>query len=133
MASGILNIVTEQELVAKAVAPRVTEEQIKEQIEFAAFTDGYDVLADARHKLVDGYGNNVPLSTGHLNHGLHCLTICIITLKNGFTVIGTSAPASPENFSQEIGQKLAYQNAFKKLWPLFGFALKQHLYEESVK
>lgn len=124
--------VTEPELKAHAVAPRVTVEQIEDAIEFVAFTDGYDLIADACHKLVDGKGNPVPLSTGHLNHGLHCMTICIITLKNGFTVLGVSAPASPTNFSAEIGQRLAYQDAFNKLWPLFGFALKQQLFEQTA-
>jgi hypothetical protein len=125
--------VTEMELKAHAVAPRVTPEQIKENIEFVAYTDGYDLIADACHRLVDGDDKPVSLSTGHLNHGLHCLTICVITLKNGFTVVGTSAPASPTNFSAEIGQRLAYQDAFNKLWPLFGFELKQRLYQENAE
>lgn len=30
--------------------------------------------------------------------GAHVFTVCVLTLKNGFIVLGESAPASPENF-----------------------------------
>ena len=56
-----------------------------------------------------------------------CLTICLLTLKNGFTVTGESACASPENFDTEIGQKIAKANAREKIWPLLGFRLKDQL------
>lgn len=56
------------------------------------------------------------------------LTICIITLQNGFTVTGESACADPAMFNAEIGQRIAQDNAEKKIWPLMGYALKQELY-----
>lgn len=56
------------------------------------------------------------------------LTICCLTLKNGFTVTGESACASPENFDPEIGQMIARQNAEAKLWPLLGFRLRDQLH-----
>lgn len=55
------------------------------------------------------------------------LTVCCLTLKNGFTVTGESAAASPENFDREIGQKIARQNARDKIWALEGYRLKQQL------
>jgi hypothetical protein len=55
------------------------------------------------------------------------LTICIITMKNGFTLVGKSAPASPENFDQEKGNRFAYEDAIKQLWPLEGYALREKL------
>jgi len=55
------------------------------------------------------------------------LTVCCLTLKNGFTVTGESACASPENFDAEIGRKVAHSNAREKLWPLLGFRLKDQL------
>lgn len=60
------------------------------------------------------------------------LTICVIELNNGFTVLGQSACADPANFSVDIGMDLAYADAFKKLWPLFGFLLAEmrHLNKE---
>lgn len=56
-----------------------------------------------------------------------CLTVCALTLRNGFTVTGESACASPENFNAEIGQKVAKANAREKLWPLLGFRLRDQL------
>ena len=47
------------------------------------------------------------------------LTVCCIHLRNGFTVTGESAPQS-QNFDDELGQKIAYQNARNKIWPLEG-------------
>lgn len=57
------------------------------------------------------------------------LTICLLVLRNGFTVIGKSAPASPENFNVELGQKFAYEDAPRQLWPLMGYALRDRLRE----
>lgn len=56
------------------------------------------------------------------------LTVCCMTLKNGFTVTGESACVSPENFDKEIGEKIAYTNAREKIWALEGYLLKQELY-----
>ena len=61
-----------------------------------------------------------------------CLTICCLTLENGFTVTGESACASPENFNAEIGKKIARQNAREKIWALEGYLLKQSLYVASL-
>ena len=55
------------------------------------------------------------------------LTVCALTLRNGFTVTGESAAASPANFDKEIGQKIAYGNARDKIWPLEGYVLRNKL------
>lgn len=55
------------------------------------------------------------------------LTVCCLTLKNGFTVTGESACASPENFNAEIGRKIARENARNKIWALEGYLLKERL------
>jgi len=57
-----------------------------------------------------------------------CLTVCCLTLENGFTVTGESACASPENFNSEIGEKIAFNNAREKIWMLEGYLLKQMLF-----
>ena len=54
-------------------------------------------------------------------------TVCLLTLKNGYTVTGESACASPENFDEEVGRAVAYKDARNKLWPLLGFLLKDKL------
>ena len=55
------------------------------------------------------------------------LTVCCLTLRNGFTVTGESACASPENFDTELGRKIARQNAREKIWALEGYALRERL------
>lgn len=55
------------------------------------------------------------------------LTICVLTLRNGFTVTGESAAASPANFDEVIGQKIARENARAKIWALEGYALRERI------
>nr|WP_260566597.1 Gp49 family protein [Pseudomonas aeruginosa] len=58
---------------------------------------------------------------------LGLLTFCVLVLKNGFTVTGESACASPANFDAEIGRKISRQNAVSKIWPLMGYELRSRL------
>lgn len=58
---------------------------------------------------------------------LHLLTFCVLVLRNGFTVTGESACASPENFDAELGRKIARRNAEAKIWPLMGYVLREKL------
>lgn len=55
------------------------------------------------------------------------LTVCALTLRNGFTVTGESAAASPENFDPEIGRRIARDNARQKIWALEGYLLRERL------
>ena len=55
------------------------------------------------------------------------LTVCCLTLQNGFTVTGESACVSPENFDAEIGRTIARNNARDKIWALEGYLLKSKL------
>jgi hypothetical protein len=59
------------------------------------------------------------------------LTICVVTLQNGFTVTGESACASPENFNEELDQNIARINAKEKIRALEGYLLKEKLYQEK--
>lgn len=51
------------------------------------------------------------------------VTICSITMVNGFSVRGESACVDKRNFNQEIGNELAYKDAFGKLWAFEGYLL----------
>lgn len=55
---------------------------------------------------------------------IHPVTICCLTLRSGFKVIGKSAVLDPEKFNAEIGQKVAYEDAFNQLWELEGYHQK---------
>lgn len=115
----------EQEIQAKGkTAPRVTPDHINTVIaseHYFTAAQGYEKsAADNFHD--DPY----PLATPG---ALHLLTFCVLVLKNGFTVTGESACASPENFDAEIGMQIARDNAVQKIWVLEGYLLKQSLFE----
>lgn len=60
-----------------------------------------------------------------------CLTVCAMTLRNGFNTVGHSACADPTNFDDEIGKKLAREDARKRIWVLEGYLLKESLYQKQ--
>ena len=59
------------------------------------------------------------------------LTVCALTLQNGFLVVGESAAASPANFDESIGRRIARDNARNKIWALEGYVLRSRLSEAS--
>ncbi len=63
----------------------------------------------------------------HVFEGSSTFTSCLLTLKNGFTVHGESACASPENFNFQLGRKIARDNAVNKIWMLEGYLLRDKL------
>ena len=63
---------------------------------------------------------------------LSLLTFCVLVLRNGFTVTGESACASPENFDAEIGRKVARANAVQKIWPMMGYELRSKLAAQAA-
>lgn len=66
----------------------------------------------------------------HVFHGT-TLTVCALTLRNGYIVTGESAAASPENFDQAIGRKIARENARNKIWALEGYLLRERLHQRD--
>ena len=63
--------------------------------------------------------------------GKSCMTVCCLTLRNGFNVVGESACASPENFDAAIGREIAFRNAREKIWALEGYLLKEKLSDRA--
>ena len=61
------------------------------------------------------------------------VTICCLTLRNGYNVIGESASVSLENFHEDIGKKVAYIKARDKIWALEGYLLKSKLAKTSIE
>lgn len=97
--------VIEQKIRDKGLtAPRVTPSQISETI-----------LAEQFHVF--------PGTT---------VTVCCLTLRNGFTVVGESACASPENFDTQLGREIAHKNAREKIWALEGYLLRDKLHRAAV-
>jgi len=93
----ILSLEEAQAIVATKTAPMVTKESIEAKIEDVSYI-----------------------------HHAH-LIICIITMKNGFMVNGQSAPADMRNYDTNVTKCYAYENAFKQLWVLEGYLLREQL------
>ena len=112
----------EAEIVAKGLtAPRVTLAGIEANI-----------VSEHYFTARDGVFHRLP--TGHeLPAALDLLTFCVLVLRNGFTVTGESACASPENFDAEVGRKIARANAANKIWPLMGYELRSKLHDAAPK
>jgi hypothetical protein len=110
--------VSEQELAAVATAPRVTLAEVQANIASEHYFTGEQAV-HAAYLTAGGAVPSVPQ--------LGVLTFCVLTLRNGFTVTGESACASPENFDPIIGQHLARENAVRKIWPLMGYELRSKL------
>lgn len=109
---------TEQLIAATGanVAPRVTPADIEAQIASEHyFTADDGEWGAGRHQ-------NKPR-----HPQLSLLTFCVLVLRNGFTVTGESACASPENFNAEVGRHVARKHAVEKIWPLLGYALRNEL------
>jgi hypothetical protein len=55
------------------------------------------------------------------------MTVCALKLRNGFVVVGESAAASPENFDEAIGRRIARENARSRIWALEDYVLRERL------
>ena len=116
----------EREIQAKGlIAPRVTPADIEANIASANYFTARDGVVGIEFDagLVD------EADSVETHESLRLLTFCVLVLRNGFTVTGESACASPENFDAELGRKIARQNAVAKLWPLMGYELKERLHK----
>jgi hypothetical protein len=60
------------------------------------------------------------------------LTVCVITMRNGYTVLGHSACADPANFNVALGEKYAYEAAVNQLWSLEGYLLREAMAAETA-
>ncbi len=121
----------EREIQAKGkTAPRITPDALQANIVSAHFFTAAEgvtgVLCDngTLKGLEAVRQTDVPAP-------LLLLTFCVLVLRNGFTVTGESACASPENYDKAIGERIARQNAEQKIWPLMGYQLKEQLYQST--
>lgn len=114
----------EREILAKAdKAPRVTPAALQAEIVSEHYFTAADGVTGAKFNAVPRYTVGIDTSPAPLR----LLTICVLVLRNGFTVHGVSACASPENFNAEIGRRIARENAEREIWPLLGFRLRDEL------
>ena len=55
------------------------------------------------------------------------LTVAILTLTNGFKMVGKSACVDACNFDKRTGEVYAKEDAIEQMWVLAGFALAESL------
>lgn len=114
---------TTEKVAAKgALAPRVSLASMEEKVLARVFLTGAEAMGAASFSINADITN--PLN---IEAQLKPLTICLLVMRNGFTIIGKSAPASPANFDAEKGRQFAYEDAIRQLWPLEGYALREAL------
>jgi hypothetical protein len=112
------NQAIEAEIQAKGLtAPRITPADIEANIASEHYFTASQGVAGAGYRIHDANDKGF----------LSLLTFCVLVLRNGFTVTGESACASPENFDAEVGRKIARANAVNKVWPLMGYELRTKL------
>lgn len=96
---------TEEAIIAKGLtAPRITPESLEAKI-----------VAEAYHVF--------PGTT---------VTVCMLSLENGFSVVGESAAVSVANFDADIGCQVARRRARDKMWSLEGYLLREHLHQREA-
>ncbi|CAB1222464.1 Gp49 family protein [Acinetobacter bouvetii] len=98
---------------------RLTQKQLEDKIVAVRWVFGSELTPD---RFAEGHEND---------KSTDCLTLCIITLQNGYTVTGQSACISREVYDVEVGKELAYKNAFRQIWALEGYLLKERLFRAS--
>lgn len=112
-------------------APRITPAHIDSVIvseHYFTASDGVLAAASATDAVDTdpvAFMNSIPAPLG-------LLTFCVLVLKNGFTVTGESACASPENFNAELGRTIAKRNARDKIWSLEGYQLRTQIANSPV-
>lgn len=104
-----------------------TLDQRIEQITVAPRIREQDVLDFIQEEHYQNVGMSMGLSA---DHPLSLVTMCYLVLKNGFTVHGMSACASPENYNKQIGEEIAKRNAVSVAWGHMGFELRSKLASE---
>ena len=104
----------ESEIQTKGLnAPRLSPQMIDDTIMSEHYVRASDVMLTA--------------ATCTSEEALSCLTLCVLVLKNGFTIVGKSACASPANFDMELGRKIAREDARRQIWALEGYNLRSKL------
>lgn len=111
----------EKEIQAKGLnAPRVTPQHVEDVIAEEFYFSGADAARGKGGQIT----SDSPLAR---------LTFCVLILRNGFTCVGVSACASPENFDAAVGRKAARNHAANKIWALEGYLLRERLHAGATQ
>lgn len=114
-------------------APRITPADIEANIASEHYFTGANGVAGANGGDGSLAGLNALRQTPPPPESLGLLTFCVLVLRNGFTVTGQSACASPENFNAVIGRRIAREDAVRQVWPLLGYELRSRLSKAAMR
>lgn len=99
--------------------PSTSMASIEQRIKYKYFFSGFDAIERCCNE-------DAPIRT-------KLLTICVLVMKNGFIITGSSAPVSPDNYDEKQGQVNAYENAIRQLRPLEAYALAERIKNNGVR
>lgn len=118
---------------------RVTTEQVESVIAQEVFFTAAEGLAGKTFD--DTYSDEdlsaitvcevVDAALNSASPGFSTLDICVLVLKNGYTVVGKATPVDPAAYSKEVGQRIARERAVEQIWPLLGYELKSTIESEE--
>ena len=100
---------------------RVTPEQVENAISHCYYVTGHEAVS--RYY----YVGEEP------RKNIELLTLCILVLANGYTVVGKSACVDPNAFDALKGRELAFEDAVSQVYPLLAFMLKTDLYDQEIE
>ena len=108
----------------KPQATKVTLADINAQINQCYYFTAYEGVV--------GHAEEMQLDATDAHETLKLLTICVIVMRNGFKVLGTSACVDPATFDKVAGEGYARASAVSQIWPLLGYALADRLATEAL-
>lgn len=111
-------------------APRITLADVESRIAAEAYFTAHEGVLGA-HRMHNDVYQLVRHDDTVIEETMKLLTFCVLVLKNGFKVTGESVCVSQANYNEELGRKLARQNAVDKIWPLLGYELSSKLHEQK--
>lgn len=102
----------------------VSPEEVNDAIGSVFYFNAYDGVQGKWH-------GEAPVPTQEVDR-LTCLTFCVIYLKNGFCVYGTSSCVDSADYNQQLGQDYAYEEAIGKVFGLLGFRQRDVKYRSET-
>lgn len=119
---------TEDYSAAKSTAPRVSLKAMESKIVAEHYLNAAAAVVALRQPLPGERVYDERGVASATKSPLDGLTICLLVMRNGFTIVGKSAPASMQNFDEEKGRRFAYEDAIEQLWPLEGYLLREQIW-----
>lgn len=89
-------------------------------------------MTESKNKITDAHIDNMIKDVVFHETPGTTLTICVLVLNNGFTVVGKSGCVDPANYNKEVGQDYALKDARGKIWELEGYALAVDLHNKKL-